>query len=418
MTMCSVRFVLFFLIAKISLHGSVTVNSSACMLRGEFSIPSQHKWINLTSTTTTTREQRQGNDKDKLETRLIFFRRMRKAGSTTLRTFFAAFTKSHSGYSMQANEFLSFNTKCILEPNFSQFIKTKVLLITHLRDPISRLNSEFYYVGPGSERQGLKPSNDLTWSLWLNESKQRKLNNTFESLIRGGLYLDNIYVRALSGSCDSQCVPSAVDSNLRRKSQRSKVASLHQQHEKQQDEESDDESDDTSHKNNQRQRFLFIKHSFANKTTEAVNDADNNGVVHAVQHLSGCRLCSKKSCGIDVQGFRSELQPSDLRIAVDVLEHFDLVIITEFLSNPSYIEMIKSMMHAPLSAMMGHARGTNSSSRPKPSALITEQLIQHNRYDIELYEMWKKRTSCALALSERDSDRPTDNSRQISKTES
>jgi len=400
MTMCRVRFVLFFLIAKISLHGSVTVYSSACMLRGELSIPSQHKWINLTSTTTTTREQRQGNDKAKLETRLIFFRRMRKAGSTTLRTFFAAFTKSHSGYSMQANEFLSFNTKCILEPNFSQFIKTKVLLITHLRDPISRLNSEFYYVGPGSERQGLKPSNDLTWSLWLNESKQRKLNNTFESLIRGGLYLDNIYVRALSGSCDSQCVPSAVDSNSRRKSQRSKVASL-QQLEKQQ-EKLDDEID-ISQKNNQRQRFLLIDEKSessiaANKnTTATVNDADHG--VHAVQHLSGCRLCSKKACGTDVQGFRSELQPSDLSIAMNVLEHFDLVIITEFLSNPSYIEMIKSMMHAPLSAMMGHARGTNSSSRPKPSALITEQLREHNRYDIELYEMWKKRTSCALARS-------------------
>jgi hypothetical protein len=64
-------------------------------------------------------------------------------------------------------------------------------------------------VGPGSPRGGAQASDEASWAQWLNESVTRKADGTFEGLIRGGLYLDNLFVRALTGDCAADCVPPA-----------------------------------------------------------------------------------------------------------------------------------------------------------------------------------------------------------------
>jgi hypothetical protein len=74
---------------------------------------------------------------------------MRKAGSTSLRAFFASLGQAR-GWGVQANEFLALNAKCLGHPVVSR----RVLLVTHLREPLARLNSEFFY----GERGATSPS--------------------------------------------------------------------------------------------------------------------------------------------------------------------------------------------------------------------------------------------------------------------
>lgn len=357
-----------------------------CLIRGRYSANPSLKWLNV-SNMEVEKKEKTADSFHHLH-RLIFVRRMRKAGSTTLRTFFSTFVDSHPAgrYSIQANEFLAFNVKCIKEPTFSQLIRPSVILVTHLRDPISRLNSEFYYVGPGSERRGYQPSNDETWNRWINDSREKKLNNTFESIIRGGLYLDHIYVRGLTGMCGGSCTKmDKKDASSHKKALRRNKSTI-----------------DASSR-----RRLITDTTDSYPLTSSVSyynltnvplfyETDRHPSI--VQHLSGCRLCAKKTCGDDVVGFRSAISSIDLEEALHVLEYFDLVIITEYLSNPDYVSMLRDMIHAPSSAVIGHARGTNSTGRPKPSNDILSTLISENEYDIKLYQVWKDRTVCAMNM--------------------
>jgi hypothetical protein len=181
------------LMAAVEAHkrvNSTSFNPRACSVVGMDAPPSIEKWSHSNPSNLS---------------RLIFVRRMRKAGSTTLRSFFATVAESR-GWHVQANEFLSFNSRCLRNP----LVAHRVLLVTHLREPLGRLNSEFYYVGPGSERGGSRNSTEGTWADWLDNTVLRKSQNTFEGLIRGGLYLDNIYVRALTGDCGTACLPPTV----------------------------------------------------------------------------------------------------------------------------------------------------------------------------------------------------------------
>jgi len=371
-----------------------------CSLSGLFVLPFD-KWIDLSGNKTV----------DSRDQRLVFVRRMRKAGSTTLRLFFtrlveaAPRTNSSSGhvshaYSIQANEFMSFNLQCLQEP----LVRSRVLLVTHLREPLSRLNSEFYYVGPGSERGGSHPSNTATWMAWLDESSSRKANNTFESLIRGGLYLDNMYVRALTGDCSQKCLPKhySFGANVPASTKNNRESRRGTQKEPNIELQLNDAS--FSRSSVVDSAVVELKGGIGGGNGQVyVDDVNQQANVRLprtpplLKSLSGCRLCRQKRCGVGVKGFRSTLEVKDLEAALEALEHFDLVVVTELLSDPAYANMVKALVRAPPTAAIGHARSAGSTSKPKPPAgLVTSRLKSENKLDTILYEEWRARADCAL----------------------
>ena len=70
------------------------------------------------------------------------------------------------------------------------------MAVTHLREPVARHVSEFYYKGPGA-RLGATASNDslsTSWAKWMR-NKQKKCR------FGPGEYHDDYFVRRLIGSC-------------------------------------------------------------------------------------------------------------------------------------------------------------------------------------------------------------------------
>ena len=311
-------------------------SSSGCSLAGSLAPPGDEKWapvshlplplITLSNATTSaaaaTASTSTGTS-DASGRRLIFVRRMRKAGSTSLRAFFAALGKAR-GWDVQANEFLAFNGKCVGNP----FVRAQVLLVAHLRDPLQRLNSEFFYVGPGSSRGGLKPSDEHTWASWMNASAARKAEGTFEGLIRGGLYLDNLYVRALTGDCAAACLPGDGE------------------------------------------------HADAGGGDADINRGGGTGggggssalAGGAAPRLSGCRLCRRKVCGEGVPGFRPTLGSADLVAARSALDHFDLVVrardsrVDAALLRPAALHYVVLSFPLHISFRRAHARACRAAS--------------------------------------------------------
>jgi hypothetical protein len=116
----------------------------------------------------------------------IFLRRHRKAGSTTVFGYLLNVQKritpkdiiqssKPQNLSVDAMEYQSLNRACILNRSDTsspgaQFaavlMSPRIITITHLREPISRLNSEFWFRGPGF-RTGA--ANESLWRDWMSE---------------------------------------------------------------------------------------------------------------------------------------------------------------------------------------------------------------------------------------------------------
>jgi|MDSY01.1.fsa_nt_gb hypothetical protein len=287
---------------------------------------------------------------------LVVLRRIRKAGSTTI---FRALTRHYNSSRLQADEQNPINAQCVLGiddpssrpavaiddpsarhraslpwPAASVYARTRVLFVTHLREPLARQKSEFYYVGPGSKKQTEKrggkavSNSNEEWFAWFNEAKRVRAAGNYSCVIHGGIYLDNVMVRALSGDCKTG-------------------------------------QDDG--------RCEYAKHP---------------------PRLAGCVLCGRH--GRDPQ-FQAVGRPQ-LKTATRVLEAFDLVIILELLSDQRHLRLIRERLFLPSDFTFGHARTVPAAHDPSrdipPRAKA--RIRADNAPDIELYTDFRRRAECLL----------------------
>lgn len=148
-------------------------------------------------------------------TRLVFLRRVRKAGSTSLADYLLNVKRvydsgvAHSpGASLTLRleevEYDALNVNCFIGQG-AGWLKTRgAFLVTHLRSPLSRINSEYWFSGPGSKHHA---ANDSLWKTWIEETKPGrdgsilKFRGTARAKFYAGTYYDNYYVRILSKIC-------------------------------------------------------------------------------------------------------------------------------------------------------------------------------------------------------------------------
>lgn len=149
----------------------------------------------------------------------IFLRRMRKAGSTTVFGFLLAVIKESSNYHKTGSsnitfdriEYSSLNVGCLTgsAPLLTRSFGT-VFLVTHLREPLSRINSEYWFAGPG-KKVGI--ANETLWADWMAASRPLPGGGapriqTMGAAFNAGIYYDNYYTRMLTGAC-GECVAGA-----------------------------------------------------------------------------------------------------------------------------------------------------------------------------------------------------------------
>lgn len=92
-------------------------------------------------------------------------------------------------------EWGAFPVSCLVDPN-----ETPAVLITSIRDPISRYISEFNYTGPGSSSIKIKDSDrESVWKDWIDQGY-----DTRSTGIQKGKYIDNFYIRSLIGDSHTE----------------------------------------------------------------------------------------------------------------------------------------------------------------------------------------------------------------------
>jgi hypothetical protein len=130
---------------------------------------------------------------------MVYVRRMRKAGSTSV---YMGYKHAFPSIFVEGDEQARFNIPCLYHPSAS-----RVLFVTHLREPISRIKSEFYYMGPGGKRAHYQPNIEPVWKDWIEDSHNKlyEVGGNHSGWIHGGTLIDNLLIRALSANC-GKCV--------------------------------------------------------------------------------------------------------------------------------------------------------------------------------------------------------------------
>jgi len=292
------------------------------------------------------------------QTNLLFLRRMRKAGSTSLSDYLLNVKRvCNSGIPNDATvvnpvlqldevEYDAVNANCFIGHGSGLLKVSDAFLITHLRHPISRINSEFWFSGPGSKHRFV---NDSHWRAWIEESKPRpdgiisKFRGMSRSKFYASTYHDNYYVRLFSNHC-GECTK------------------------------------------------RFDGTSFGNTSVD------------------GCSVRQSK------HRYGGPLQHSDLDIAKEVLDRFDLVLITEWFKDPALKVLLVRRLEAALNvepqsllarrlesilplnlkrvtATKHTPGGGDDGYRLAPPSALTEFLEMDNSLDLEFYAHAKKRST-------------------------
>ena len=159
----------------------------------------------------------------------VFMRRMRKAGSTSIMNFLNAYKNRRSALGAPTvwvfqEEYHALNARCLLADSAipgeaararrrlqktwkvplslpSKLAATNVFRVTHLREPIARHNSEFWFAGPGKDN---KKADVASWREWMTATNSHVQTFSFIAF-REGLYFDNYYVRMLSATDCGPC---------------------------------------------------------------------------------------------------------------------------------------------------------------------------------------------------------------------
>jgi len=153
------------------------------------------------------------DDPEPLSLTRIYLRRMRKAGSTTVFGVLMSALKRYrhatntSGIIFDRVEYESTNMQCIFGPTALLTRGNGVFLVTHLREPISRINSEYWFKGPGS-LTGL--ANESLWNSWIEVSRPFAHGGNARLSASGakfneGIYFDNYFTRMFTGNCADVC---------------------------------------------------------------------------------------------------------------------------------------------------------------------------------------------------------------------
>ena len=100
-------------------------------------------------------------------------------------------------------EYTGFNVPCALGPD-AIITEADYFAVTHMREPISRQNSEYWYQGPGKIHH--KASEEM-WFDWINASRPRADGTPppgFHAValnFNEGIYFSNYYTRILTTDC-------------------------------------------------------------------------------------------------------------------------------------------------------------------------------------------------------------------------
>lgn len=111
-----------------------------------------------------------------------------------------------SQVSYEQEEYGALNWHCVLGGPSALLRTPTTLLVTHFREPISRLNSEYWFKGPGDK---LGVANESLWRNWMNETRPGvggaapAFTVGHGSNYNAGLYFDNYFTRMLSAECGS-----------------------------------------------------------------------------------------------------------------------------------------------------------------------------------------------------------------------
>ena len=120
----------------------------------------------------------------------VFFKHMRKAGGSTVRSFF----EKNKGRQTVYKFFYPMEWGTFPVPCFD--IEPQAIFVTAMRNPVERAFSEFRYGGAG---RTLRRDNTTKLQAWMRPDKE-----AMQELSRGlkrGIYLDNYYTRSLTGRC-------------------------------------------------------------------------------------------------------------------------------------------------------------------------------------------------------------------------
>ena len=127
--------------------------------------------------------------------RTVFLMRFRKAASTTLCKVLTVYVKLQL-----LEEMRPFNLACL--PLLAQ---PQVVSLAHLRHPVDRARSEYWYSGPG------KHTGKETLSLWANWLDRGHQGTACR--FNAGEQVDNYFARRFIGRCGSKC-PSPLEDDL------------------------------------------------------------------------------------------------------------------------------------------------------------------------------------------------------------
>jgi len=314
----------------------------------EMHILKQHYFCVLNRTMSMNSTSSQLPDK----TTLLFLRRMRKAGSTSLSDYLLNVKRVYDSdipcsvadimpkLRLDEVEYNAINTNCFLGHGSVSMRST--FFITHLRNPISRINSEFWFSGPGSKHHSI---NESHWRAWIQESKPGpdgtilKFRGMLRSKFYASTYHDNYYVRLLSNDC-GEC-------------------------------------------------------------TKRFDGTAGNG-----NSVDGCSVSESKHL------HESPIQPSKLIIAKQLLDSFYLVLITEWFKEPALKALLvrklevalniapQSLLARRLESMLPlnvkritvnkHSSGGDVENRQAPPLAIRRFLESDNALDMDLYDYAQK----------------------------
>ena len=142
---------------------------------------------------------------------LIYLRRARKAGSTTVfndlvrfRSQYFSVAGNDTAWKIQGMEYEAMNVECVLRQGAMLARSNGVIKIAHFREPLSRINSEFWFKGPG---HAFNSGNESLWKAWLAESSYLegggipKFHGVQGAKFNEGIYFSNYYTRLYSKSC-------------------------------------------------------------------------------------------------------------------------------------------------------------------------------------------------------------------------
>jgi len=72
-----------------------------------------------------------------------------------------------SAFKIQGMEYEAMNVQCVFGQGALLARSNGVIKIAHFREPLSRINSEFWFKGPG---KAYNTGNESVWKAWLSES--------------------------------------------------------------------------------------------------------------------------------------------------------------------------------------------------------------------------------------------------------